>query len=649
MTESSPKVFNVICGELCSTRECSSTELNLLDYDFNEIKANVLFDYKKFVATPEEVPKLVVDLLQIASYIFCADRMANRGSRESISNASWARTFQITIPVSEIEFWETDIVKQRLNDVLTFMTGDRKYEFTFVKSNIRAVSLEDPQLKLFSDAESEVLNATDADVMLFSGGLDSLAGAVERLNIYPDKKLCLVSHKSATVPLSIRNKLVDGEDGLRQTYGNRIIKYDFECRNKGMKTREETQRTRMFLFSAIAFAICNRLNKNELYIYENGVTSINIPLQVDAINARASRTTHPKTIGLLEQFYKLLNPEFSIKTPYQSNTKAEIVSIFKKYNAEKFIANSVSCSSSRNKPKGTPHCGICSQCIDRRFAMYAVGVADEDDVYERNFITENNNNETRNRLLNLIMFADKIKSSSAFELWAQSPTDFLDIISFWQGNNLENKAAEIHNLLNRFADSVFTASKAMIKDSYSSEISISPNSLLRILLSQNGFVLPTDIQPETHTRDSVFISYARADKACIKAIEPFLKGLERDCNITYWYDGKIVSGENGDEAIRKHMLRARVAILLVSQHFLVSDYIRNIELPELVDASKNEGVKILWLPISYCNWELTPIADYQAAAGTNPNKPLSVISVPKRNEIYLRLSQEIKDAFNADL
>jgi hypothetical protein len=202
------------------------------------------------------------------------------------------------------------------------MTGDRKYEFSFEKAHDHTLSDAFLQLSLFSEAESELANATDADVMLFSGGLDSLAGAIERLNAFPHRKLGLVSHKSNSTSTSIQNKLFDN---LRQDYGERIIKYGFECRNKDMKTKEETQRTRMFLFSAIAYAICDRLKKDKLYVYENGVTSINIPIQVDTVNARASRTTHPKTIALLERFYRLFNAKFKIETPYRQNTKAEVV------------------------------------------------------------------------------------------------------------------------------------------------------------------------------------------------------------------------------------------------------------------------------------------------------------------------------------
>jgi 7-cyano-7-deazaguanine synthase in queuosine biosynthesis len=637
MTESTPKVINVICGELCTTRDCSSTDINLLPDDFNGITANVLFGYEKFVKAPDEIPKRVLDLLQIASYVFCADRMANRGSRESVTNSGWARTFNFKIPVHDLPFWDDESVKKMLNDALSFMTGDRRYDFTFFEAQEPIV-----QLSLFSKAESELVNAKDADVMLFSGGLDSLAGAIERLNQNPNRKLCFVSHESSPTSKSIQNKLTEN---LGQTYGDRIIRYRFECRNKDMKTKEETQRTRMFLFSAIAFAICDRLNKSEMFIYENGVTSINLPIQIDTINARASRTTHPKTIGLLERFYRLLNPRFEIVTPYRANTKAEIVEKFRTYGAKNFIPSSVSCSTTRNKPQGTPHCGTCSQCIDRRFAMYAVGLDEEDDNYETDFILDDNNNELRNRLLNMLMFVNRIKNLTPFELWGQSPTDFFDIVSYWPGDNPDEKMEEISELLNHFADSIWTASRLMLSKNYSLEKIIKPNSFIRILASQEYFGLLESGITNVRIRDLVFISYAHEDEAYITELKPFLKVLERDCNIAYWYDGKIQSGENWEETIRKYMSRAKIALLLVSQDFIASDFIHNEELPELTKAAKEDGALLLWLPISHCTWESTSFAGFQSAVDTNPSHPLSEMTKPEKDFIYKKLSLEIKKAF----
>ncbi|MHB9057109.1 MAG: 7-cyano-7-deazaguanine synthase, partial [Paludibacteraceae bacterium] len=189
---------------------------------------------------------------------------------------------------------------------------------------------------------------------------------------------------------------------MNKQYGNRVKQYSFECCNHdGLKSKDETQRTRIFLFTAIAFSLCHCFGKNSFYVYENGITSMNLSKQADVINGRASRTTHPKTLGLLRKFYKLLNPSFDIIAPYYNQTKAEIMQVFSKYNSLNLIANSVSCSSSRSKPGQALHCGCCSQCIDRRFSLYAAVLNEYDAEYASDFIhafPDDDNNETKQRI-----------------------------------------------------------------------------------------------------------------------------------------------------------------------------------------------------------------------------------------------------------
>lgn len=75
------------------------------------------------------------------------------------------------------------------------------------------------QISLFS-GEYQVLDvAENTDVMLFSGGLDSLAGAVQRLNKYTDRSLCVVSHKFNKTVTHTQKVLIDE---LNKQYGNRV-------------------------------------------------------------------------------------------------------------------------------------------------------------------------------------------------------------------------------------------------------------------------------------------------------------------------------------------------------------------------------------------------------------------------------------------
>lgn len=455
----SVKTISVRCGELCTSNECDSTSINLVDIDEFGIQPNIKIDLANFVKNPHSLSNRILDLLQLAAYVFCADRLSDRGERKSVNNESWARSFKFYIPVDDIDFWDRPVVKDTLNRALTFMTGDRKYEFTFSKSSHIVLEAERAQHSLFSTEYISIDDAANTDVMLFSGGLDSLAGAIERLNQFPNRNLCFVSHKSNKVVTHIQDSIVQH---LTRRYGNRILRYGFECHNrKGAPSKEETQRTRIFLFTAIAFAICSCYEKEEVYIYENGMTSLNLPKQADVFNARASRTTHPKTIGLLQDFYKLFNPNFQIRTPYYNKTKADIVSLFSDYNERDIIASAVSCSSSRNRPADMPHCGCCSQCIDRIFAINAVGLHEYDAQYADDIIQHIPDSETSQRIYNTLRLAAGEIINSAESLFEKYPTEMIDIMDYWPTDNPEDALAEVYDLFCRFGDSVVRASKAI--------------------------------------------------------------------------------------------------------------------------------------------------------------------------------------------
>ena len=482
MSQQTPDVIRVNCGELCTSRDCTASEINLLHRDNGDITPNITIGYAKFVKDADELPERILDLLQIAAYVFCGDRMANRGSRKSVNNESWARSFEFHIPVLDFNFWSDAKTKKALNDALTFMTGDRGYNFIFSQSDKNPAEILNKQISLFTGEYQSIDEAKNTDIMLFSGGLDSLAGAVQRLNEHTGRSLCVVSHKSNKTVTHTQKVLIDE---LNKRYGNRVKPYSFECCNHdGLKSKDETQRTRIFLFSAIAFSMCHCFNKNSFYVYENGITSMNLSKQADVINGRASRTTHPKTLGLLRKFYKLLNPSFDIIAPYYSQTKADIMETFRKFNSLNLIASSVSCSSSRTKPGQAPHCGCCSQCIDRRFSLYAAGLNDYDAEYASDFIhafPNDDNNETKQRIYITMRLANLEDISTQEAFVSKYPDDVTDLVSYWEGSNADDKLNEIYDLVCRYGKSVMEAATRMRNKFDDLSLLVNKNSLLGVI------------------------------------------------------------------------------------------------------------------------------------------------------------------------
>ncbi len=150
-------------------------------------------------------------------------------------------------------------------------------------------------------------------------------------------------------------------------------------------------------------------------------------------------------------------------------------------------------------------------------------------------------------------------------------------------------------------------------------------------------------KPQKVERNQVFISYSHKDKEWLEKLQTFLKSLERNGSIATWDDRRIQAGDEWRKEIEKALASAKVAVLLVSQDFLASDFIHENELPPLLDAAENEGLTIIWVPISHSTYQDSPIEKYQAAH--EPNHPLDSLSASEQNKALVEICKKIKKAF----
>ena len=340
-----------------------------LDYRTTAGGANVRLGLPDFVRSVYHLPDRCLDLLEIAAYVFAGDRLTLRGSKNSVEYHSWARNFHYVVRVRDYTFWGRSDVREALRDALLFVTGDQSYDFTLQPGH------STPQADLF-DNEGFQVEADDLSILLFSGGLDSLAGAIQRLNETNDS-VCLVSHQSS------QPSIVKTQDGLVKAlqgeHPGRVHHYRFRTSLRRIRAREETQRTRSFLYGSIAFAIAQAFGRDTVFVYENGITSLNFTRRDDLLNARASRTTHPQTLGkLAELFTMIADHPISMETPFLWKTKSDVVESLITAGQGHLIPSSVSCSHTYKPVVNATHCGECFQCVDRRIGAYGAQAEEHD-------------------------------------------------------------------------------------------------------------------------------------------------------------------------------------------------------------------------------------------------------------------------------
>ena len=141
-------------------------------------------------------------------------------------------------------------------------------------------------------------------------------------------------------------------------------------------------------------------------------------------------------------------------------------------------------------------------------------------------------------------------------------------------------------------------------------------------------------------RDHVFISYSHNDKKWLEMLQSMLAPLTREGKVKVWADTQIEAGTKWQEEIRKALATAKVAVLLVTRHFLASDFIAKHELPPLLEAAEKDGLTILWIAVSSSMYKETEVKLYKAA--NDPSRPLDRLSPAKQNEALARIGEMIK-------
>ncbi|MBS0126459.1 hypothetical protein [Thetidibacter halocola] len=310
------------------------------------------------------------DFMEIAATVFAADGTVRRGgdSRSGMGEA-WRRGFEFDIAVRDVEFWNDTSVKDLLAQICNFLTDD---DFSFRFRHCQDEGLQEPFLEL--DPSGTTFRADN--VILFSGGLDSFAGALETL-ASKDGNVLLVSHRSAQKVIPRQETL---GAYLAERFRGRVRHLHVKAHRKGAEGKDTTQRSRTLLFAAIGSAVARAFGAGKVDFFENGIVSHNLPISPQVVGTMATRTTHPLSLELLAQLLDRLAPgELALANGFEWLTKTEVVSRIPDHDdaegkASRLIGVAVSCTGVREQNTLHTHCGACSQCLDRRFALLAAGL-----------------------------------------------------------------------------------------------------------------------------------------------------------------------------------------------------------------------------------------------------------------------------------
>lgn len=146
-------------------------------------------------------------------------------------------------------------------------------------------------------------------------------------------------------------------------------------------------------------------------------------------------------------------------------------------------------------------------------------------------------------------------------------------------------------------------------------------------------------------RDDIFISYSHHDKLWLDQLKTHLRPYVRAGTLNIWDDSKIKAGSNWREDIRRMLSTSRAALLLVTPHFLASDFITDHELKPIVEAAKKDGLILFWIAVESSAFEITDLNSYQAL--NDPNRPLNSLDDHEQNLALVEICARIGSVINA--
>jgi 7-cyano-7-deazaguanine synthase in queuosine biosynthesis len=309
-----------------------------------------------------------IDFLILAAMVNAAD---TRVSRSANAQDGWTREIDVIVPVSNVALWigQTDLIERTLR----FLTGDHwRIFFRNRPSGFDHIAKSPTKLPLTNFDE----------VCLFSGGLDSLIGAIDILD--QKQTPILVSHYWDSETSKAQNALLTllKKKYTASAFKSLRVRLGFDKNHVNTGEIENSLRARSFLFFGLAVLAASAIGgPANVIVPENGLIGLNVPLDPLRLGSLSTRTTHPYYMARVNDLLRAIGLSVTLVNPYRHQTKGEMIKNCRDLSFLRTISEySMSCSSpakARYKKLPPQHCGTCVPCLIRRASLQAgLGIAD---------------------------------------------------------------------------------------------------------------------------------------------------------------------------------------------------------------------------------------------------------------------------------
>lgn len=339
-----------------------------------------------------------LDWIETAGHVFAVDLACRRED----GDLNWMRSIDAHLPVRDPHYWATQA--KRISDVISDFTGDR-FTVTFHPAT-------DPNPPPRQHRKSF---APHDRVALLSGGVDSFVGAARLLD--DSSRPLFVSHTAAG---AIAHAQAEAMQALSRV-GDAGERVTITAQKRGdFPDPEPSQRSRSFLFLAAALVVAAVDGSHSVFINENGVMALHLPLTTARIGSLSTHTASPSIMDRVVAIAQdVLDAPVTIGNNLIALTKPEVVAAATSYGVASDLCATVSCWSIG---RTSEHCGVCVPCIIRRISFEAHAVADAKytaDVFEDASVLANQ--AAIDNLTHLVRHVDELTRLTDLDLQISFP------------------------------------------------------------------------------------------------------------------------------------------------------------------------------------------------------------------------------------
>ena len=322
------------------------------------------------------LPASAADLLDLALAIYAADRSSPRDFKRRNTGQ---RRIDVRVGLRNPDRWTTPEMAASLQEFLYWLSED-EWSFRLDKRQTGR-EFEESEAFLFSTPPE-----LPVSVSLFSGGLDSLAGLACQTTRDPSGSRILVSgythgrlrSRQRSQVERVRSVLDERAPGA----GPRVwhVAVGFGMHRPEGRREEKGQRTRALVFLALGVTAALQAGADTLWVYENGVGALNLPLNETQLGVDNYRGVHPRSLIMFDALVEaVLDRPIRVRNPFLFHTKAEMCRALLPAGFVGAVAETISCDSFPMRIPGQPaHCGFCTSCVLRRQALHAAGLRQYD-------------------------------------------------------------------------------------------------------------------------------------------------------------------------------------------------------------------------------------------------------------------------------